>query len=310
MAQSAPKIVHDVLERCSLVVYQTRAISTDRDTGNTVKKGARTIKESVTTFDGGVLKAIHAEKQRGARLCQQYGTKVESLAAWIVANDRVDELIEKLAAVKGKVIDLTEDLASKISLYVETYAKSNPDQGDEIRELGPDAAEVRNSTKILFAAYRVRPEDVTDAGGLSEDLQSLHIQALHEFNMALRDAKANPQGQYFTQGIRDVLGRIATKAESLAFLHPVLEEVASTLQECLEELPKSGSIGGYQAIAVGSLISQLMEPRTLLANGGFKKLVIEPEDDDSDSHTGNGGLTFGGPPSVSSASSPNNTYTW
>jgi hypothetical protein len=278
MNNETPSVVRNVLENCALVVYQTRSISTDRDTGNTVKKGAKTVREAVTTFDAGALKAINAEKQRGARLCQQYGTKLESLAAWVVANDRVQELLERLNAVKGKVTTLTEDLAGNIKGLVETYAVLNPDQADQIRELGPTPDDVRESTRILFAAYRVRPDDIVeDAGGLSEDLQLLHVQALHEFHMSLKDAKANPAGQYFTQQIRDVLGRIADKAGSLSFLHPVLAEVSTTVQECLKDLPISGGIDGFHAVALSSVISQLMDPRVLLS-GGFKKLEALADD--------------------------------
>ena len=160
MGNASPQVVRSVLENCSLVVYQTRSISTDRDTGNTVKKGAKTVRETVTTFDAGALKAINAEKQRGARLCQQYGTKLESLAAWVVANDRVQELLEKLNAVKDKVQGLTEELASNIHGLVETYALLNPEQAEQIRKLGPQPSDVTENTRILFAAYKVRPDDV------------------------------------------------------------------------------------------------------------------------------------------------------
>ncbi len=273
MVKATSQVVHEVLERCSLVVYQTRSISSDRDTGNTVKKGAKTVKEVVTTFDAGVLKAINAEKQKGARLCQQFGTKVESLAAWLVPNDRVEALLEGLTAIKDRVVVLTEDLASNIANLVESYALINPDQQDLIRTMGPGPEEVRKSTRILFAAYRVRPDEVVaDAGGFSEDLELLHVQALHEFNMVLKDAKANPSGQYFTQGIRDVLGRIGMKANSLGFLHPVLAEIGRTIDDCLKNLPVDRYVDGYHAIALGSLLGQLMDPKLMLSQGGFKKL--------------------------------------
>lgn len=298
MGNATPQVVRSVLENCSLVFYQTRSISTDRDTGNTVKKGAKTVRETVTTFDAGALKAINAEKQRGARLCQQYGTKLESLAAWVVSNDRVQELLEKLNAVKDKVQGLTEELASNIHGLVETYALLNPEQAEQIRKLGPQPSDVNENTRILFAAYKVRPDDVVeDAGGLSEDLQLLHVQALHEFHMSLRDAKANPAGQYFTQQIRDVLGRIADKAESLAFLNPVLAEVGVTVNGCLKDLPSAGGIDGFHAVALSSLIMQLMDPKTLLANGGFKKIDVVANDPQQD-------------PSPTESSDSSTPYAW
>jgi len=298
MGNAIPEVVRNVLDNCSLVVYQTRSISTDRDTGNTVKRGAKTVRETITTFDASALKAINAEKQRGARLCQQYGTKLESLAAWVVSNDRVQELLEKLNAVKDKVQVLTEELASNIHGLVETFALLNPEQASQIRELGPKPADVTDSTRILFAAYKVRPDDVVeDAGGLSEDLQQLHVQALHEFHMSLRDAKANPAGQYYTQQIREVLGRIADKAESLAFLNPVLAEVGVTVKGYLKDLPTTGGIDGFHAVALSSLISQLMDPKALLTNGGFKKVDVVVNDPPPDQ----------GPADNSDSSAP---YAW
>ena len=265
--------VKDILERCALVVFQTRVISAERDTGNTVRKGVKTVKETVTTFDAGVLKPINAEKQRGTRLCQQFGTKMESLAAWLVPNERVPELMKELGGVRDKVTELTEDLATRMGNLVEVQAMANRDAADQIRELGPKPDEVRQKTKIIYAAYRVRPDDiVADEGGFTGDIANLHMQAMHEFHMSLKDAKANPDGEYFTQGIREVLGRIGTKASSLGFLHPVVAEIGSTVQSCLADLPQSGNINGYQAVALGSLISQLMEPRKLLEKGGFTKL--------------------------------------
>lgn len=288
MAKTSAQILGDALTHCSLMVYQTRTISAERDTGNTIKKGARTQKETVTCFDAGVLKAINAEKQRGARYCQQYGTKIESLAAWLVPKERIEELEEKLSEVKSKVAQLTESLASNMRHYVETYATLNPDQADEIRTLGPSAADVRDGINIMYVSIHARPEDVRDSGGLAEDMKSLHVKALHEFNMALKDAKANPQGKFFTQSIRDVLGRIAIKARTLSFLHPVLQNVSETLDDTIKNLPSTGNFDGFQAMALGSLISQLMEPSSLLRNGGFKTMEIAtPEAEEvDDGHIG------------------------
>ena len=62
------------------------------------------------------------------------------------------------------------------------------------------------------------------------------------------------------------------KANSLGFLHPVLAEIGRTIDDCLKNLPVDRHVDGYHAIALGSLLGQLMDPKLMLSQGGFKKL--------------------------------------
>jgi hypothetical protein len=259
------------------VIYQTRSVGAQRDTGHTIKEGARTTKEIVTCFDAAVLKPFNAVKQQGNRLAQQYGTKVETLAAWLVPNERVDELMGQLGRLRDKYAQLTEDLAGNIEGLVQTYATLHPDQREQILELGPTPNDVRNATKILYAAYKLRPEDVQDEGCLAADMQQLHVRALHEIHGTLKDSGVNPEGKHFTKNIKEVLNRIAVKARSLAFLHSILDEVATTVEQCLAALPVDGKFDQFHTAAIGSLLSQLMDPWRLLRNGGFTKIEVQPE---------------------------------
>lgn len=263
------QLMGHALNNSWLVAYLTNTISPERNTGNTVRKGAKTTKETVTTFDEKLLNAIHAERQAGARLCQQYGTKIKALSAWLVHNDRVKELESKLDALRAKVHTLREELAVKMPAEVERYARLKPEDADLIRSLGPSSEEVREGVNILYTSFRLQPEQVNDRGGLSEEFSGMHAKVLHEFHMTLRDAKANPEGKFYTNSMCEILNRIAAKAKSLSFLHPILGEVSDTVQDCLKNLPAQGRYDGFQAMALSNLIAQLMDPDVLLKNGGF-----------------------------------------
>ena len=269
MSEKHKELMGHALNNSHLVAYLTNTISPERNTGNTVRKGAKTTKETVTTFDEKLLNAVHAERQAGARLCQQYGTKVKALSAWLVHNDRVEELESKLDALRVRVHALREEIALKMPQEVERYALLKPEDADLIRNLGPTSQDVRDGIDILYVSFRLQPEQVNDRGGLSEEFKGMHVQVLHEFHMVLKDAKANPDGKFYTSSMCEILGRIAAKAKSLSFLHPVLEDISETVSDCLKTLPQQGRYDGFQAMAMGNLVAQLMDPIALMRNGGF-----------------------------------------
>src|SRR4051794_13727024 len=101
-------------------------------------------------------------------------------------------MLQALADSRKKVEEIADALASQIADRVEAFAVRHPEQADLIREHGPSAVEVRSGIKLIYAAYKLNPDDVVDEGGLMVDMNDLHGQTLHEFHMALRDAKVNP----------------------------------------------------------------------------------------------------------------------
>lgn len=261
----------NVLDRVNLVVFQTRIVTPIRDTGEGKKDGSRIEKVLQSCFDPTALRPLARKKQEATRICRNYGTKVETLNAWAVPVERTPELLEQLAKIASEWTGLADDLARSMKTRVDTWAMQNPSESAAIRELAPSGKEVRDTTRFIFTSFRLRAEDVDDNGCLESDLGGLAGQALHEFAVALRDSSLDKaSGDQYTQGVKEVLGRIAIKADSLAFLDSRIAEVASVLNSTIALLPASGLICNASAVLVKSVVDQMLDPRKLMRNGFAK----------------------------------------
>ena len=280
MATNNPAI-SQVLDRVTLVIFQTRIVSPIRDTGEGERDGSRIKKVLQSCFDPIVLRPLARKKQEASRLCRSFGTSVASLGAWAVPIERTKLLTERLAKISDEWAELAEELAINIATKVEAYAQENPAEAAAIRSLAPSASDVRSSTRFIYTSYRLRAEDVDDDSGcLESDMIGLAGQTLREFAVALCDASLNKgTGLQYTQSVKEVLRRVETKARSLAFLNPVLDEVSKVLTETISALPVSGAITNASAILVKTIVDQLLDPAKLLKNGfaKFEQSDIEQE---------------------------------
>ena len=269
--------VTEVLDKCSLVFFRVQMISPERDLGLTKKEGDVYRKvELVSTFDRGMLAPFQRQKQRGNRLCVIYGTRVETLSAWMVNNDRLDTLIAELKAICDEVAKDAIELADKMPSHVKSFAAKHPKFTDAILDLAPSSQEIVDSVKCVYGAYRLRAEDIVDDSGcVAQDMQSLHAQTLHEFAQSLRDSKINAGSGSYTQATKQLLERIAAKARSLDFLNPILKQVADNLEQAVGMLPQDGRFSGIHAITLAALIDQLLQPQKLIANNGFLQIKAD-----------------------------------
>ena len=269
----------NVLDRVNLVVFQTRIVTPIRDTGEGKKDGSRIEKVLQSCFDPTALRPLTRKKQEATRICRNFGTKVETLNAWAVPTERTQELVDHLASIAKEWTGLAEELAVNMSSRVNAWAVQNPSESAAIRDLAPTGKEVRDTTRFIYTSFRLRSEDVDDNGCLEADLTGLAGQTLHELAVSLRDASLDKaSGGQYTQGVKDVLGRLALKAESLSFLDPIIGEVASVLTSTLALLPPSGLIQDAHAVLVKSVVDQMLDPRKLMRNG-FAKIEREESSD-------------------------------
>lgn len=265
----------NILDQVRLVVYQTRMVSSIRDTGEGQRDGSRYKKVLQSCFDVAALRDLTRKKQEAYRLCRNFGTHVTSLNAWAVPVQRTAELMAKLAVIEAEWKVLAETMATTISAKVRQHASAFPEDASAILALAPTPDDVRSTTRFIYTSFRVRGEDIEDHGSLGEDLTCLAGQTLHEFSMVLKDASVNKgSAQHYTQGIKEVLGKIQRKASSLAFLDPILKEISDVLTDTLAVLPLSGNITSAHAVMVRSIIDQLLAPGPLMKNG-FQKMQQE-----------------------------------
>ena len=266
----------NVLDRVTLVVFQTRIVSPIRDTGEGTQpgdKGSRIEKVLQKCFDPKALRPLTSKKQEATRICRNFGTKVETLNAWAVPVGRVQDCLNQLSKIEVSWKVLADDLADNIQSSVESWAKANPDEASSIRALAPTRQDVLASTRFIKTSYRLRGEDVEDEGCLEAELTGMAGQTMHELAQALRDASLDKaSGGQYTQSVKEVFKRIQTKAESLAFLDPRLAEVSDVLKSTVDSLPASGLITAASAVLIKSVVDQMLNPVKLMRDG-FKMMA-------------------------------------
>lgn len=257
-----------VLDQVNLVVVKTRMVNPIRDTGEGKKNGSRIEKVLQSCFDAQALRPLTRKKQEATRICRAYGTKVEALDAWAVPLGRTAVLLEMLVDIAQEWDQLVNVLAGEMGARVRQWAQANPGESSAIMELAPSEDEVRSVSRFIFTSFRLRAEDVDDNGCLQSELSGLAGQTLHEFAVALRDSSLDKgTGAQYTQGVKDVLGRIAVKARSLEFLDPRIAEVATVLESAISVLPAAGTIAAAHAVLIKSIIDQMLQPRRLMTHG-------------------------------------------
>jgi len=281
--KSAAPAIARVLDEVNLVVFQTRIVTPIRDTGEGEVKGSRIEKVLQACFDPKLLRPLNAKKQEANRICRNYGTKVETLNAWAVPRGQTQDLLDDLAKIAAGWSTLAEDLAASIGSAVNLWASDNPSESEAIRKLAPSADEVREATRFIYTSFRIDAKNVDDTGCLEADLSGLAGQTMREFALALRDSSLDKNsGEKYTQGVREVLARLAKKAASMAFLDPRIEEVAEVLASTLALLPLTGPITNAHAVLVKSVVDQMLDHRRLYRNG-FAKPAEENSADEADS---------------------------
>ncbi len=122
-----------LLEQVELVVYKTRLVTPNRDTGEGGRSGSRIEKVLQSCFDPQILRPLGKKKMEAFRLCRNFGTKLEGLGAWAVAQRDTPDLLERLGRIREEWDVLALELAESMSTKVEQWAAQHPADANEIR---------------------------------------------------------------------------------------------------------------------------------------------------------------------------------
>ena len=260
--------IDKVLDRCALVVVTTRMPSPMRDTEEGSKTGSRITKVLQSCFNPEALRPLSKLKTHANRACRAVGTRLDTLQAWTVVNERLDGLMRELERIHGEWQIETQLLAKSIKDRVADWASLNPGEAAAIRSLAPDSADILSSSKFLRTSFRLRSEDIIDQVAVEEEMTSLVGKVLYEMSLILRDASLHKgTGKFFTAEVFDVLARVREKCKAMAFLDPILQRISDTLEEFHRRMAGQGRITDLDALALHALIQQLLDTRSLLRNG-------------------------------------------
>lgn len=260
--------IDKVLDRCALVVVTTRMPSPMRDTDEGSKTGSRITKVLQSCFNPEALRPLSKLKTHANRACRAVGTRLDTLQAWTVVNERLDGLMRELERIHGDWQIETQLLAKSIKDRVADWAALNPGEAAAIKSLAPDSGDILSSSKFLRTSFRLRSEDIIDQAAVEEEMTSLVGKVLYEMSLILRDASLHKgTGKFFTAEVFDVLARVREKCKAMAFLDPILQRISDTLEEFHQRMAGQGRITDLDALALHALIQQLLDTRSLLRNG-------------------------------------------
>lgn len=268
MTESNHVSIQSVFGQVNLVVFQTRMISVMRETGSGEREREGLIKkEFQKCFDPQVIRPFNRIKIEAGRLCRNYGTKIESMNAWAVPSTRTEELLSRLKDLGQEWDTQAKALAGNLQNIVEEWARKNPTNQATIRALAPTCDDLLRSTKFIFTAFKVSPDEIEDFGSLESDVKDMPLQILYELSQTLKDGAMDGTGTNFTIRSKDVLGRACAKAKSLAFLHPVINTVAIALTEIIDAITQNGKVGLLQSMMIRNVLEQMHAPSRLYARG-------------------------------------------
>ena len=260
--------IDKVLDRCALVVVTTRMPSPMRDTDEGSKTGSRVVKVLQSCFNPEALRPLNKLKTHANRACRAVGTRLDTLQAWTVVVEKLEDLMKELEHIHGEWQTETNLLAKSIKSRVEDWATLNSADAAAIRALAPSSREILASSKFLRTSFRLRSEDIIDQAAIEEEMTSLVGKVLYEMGLILRDASLHKStGKFFTPDVFHVLARVREKCKSMAFLDPILQRISDTLEAFHIRLAGEGRITDLDALALHALIQQLLDTRGLLRNG-------------------------------------------
>ena len=174
--------IDKVLDRCALVVVTTRMPSPMRDTDEGSKTGSRVVKVLQSCFNPEALRPLNKLKTHANRACRAVGTRLDTLQAWTVVTEKLEDLMKELEHIHGEWQTETNLLAKSIKSRVEDWATLNSADAAAIRALAPSSREILASSKFLRTSFRLRSEDIIDQASMEEEMTSLVGKVLYEIN--------------------------------------------------------------------------------------------------------------------------------
>lgn len=246
--------------------YQTRVFSVTRDAGTISTTRSRKEKIIQQVIHPSHVHHFGALKQEAYRYCRSAGTKLDLLDVWIIPEEHQEALTRKLDDVASRWNHYRDnDLAANYNKWIDEQCRDNPNEAVDIRRLAPPLNEVTRQTRFVFASFKLNAAQIK-SDNLEEETGGLAEQALREIAAEIKDAGMH-KSQTFTQMSRDVLRRVTRKAKSLAYLHPRLDLLATTVEELNGSLPATGRIIGIDALAMRSILDSILDPAKFMERG-------------------------------------------
>lgn len=251
----------ELLKNVALVAAPLNLFSPERDTGERKTEDLVTDKRTIQFVDVKLLAGFRRKRTELRRMLLAYGTRVPLFGAYAIPVSSVDGVTRALESFTEEWNQLRNEFAQDYPAALEELKQKHPARAAEIARFAPTLRTLLKKMEFRFTVYEVNAGSIHAESGLANELLSLPERVMDDISKELNERAG--QGQMFRQSIRDVLGRVRTKAEGFGFLHPVIAAIPEAIDKALANLPADGMIQGSDGILLGGLIGALQNRRIL-----------------------------------------------
>lgn len=251
----------EILENVALIAAPLNLFSPERDTGRRKTEDLIVDKQSIRFVDVKLLAPFRRKRTELRRMLVAFGTRIPLFNAYATPVGSINSVTLALDAFKEDWDRLREEFASEYPQALAELKQKHPARAAEIARFAPTISELLEKMEFRFSLYQITGDSIRSESGLAEELMSLPERVMSDISKDLNERAG--QGQLFRQGIREVLGRVRSKAEGFGFLHPVIAAIPEAIDKTLANLPTEGSIQGADGILLGGLIGALQNRRIL-----------------------------------------------
>lgn len=251
----------EILENVVLIAAPLNLFSPERDTGERKTEDLMVDKRSIQFVDTKLLAPFRRKRTELRRMLVAFGTRIPLFNAYAAPATSVNSVTLALDAFSEEWNRLRQEFEVDYPMALEELKQKHPARALEIAKFAPTINELLEKMEFRFTLYKVSGDSIQSESGLANELMSLPERVMDDISKELNERAG--RGQMFRQGIRDVLGRVRSKAEGFGFLHPVIAAIPEAIDKTLASLPTEGAIQGADGILLGGLIGALQNKRIL-----------------------------------------------
>lgn len=195
-------------------------------------------------------------KTAAVRAALSVGTRF--LGGYMIPNDKIDGLMEKLNSIESLFNEKKEKFRTKFEEAVTAWIDANPGWEDIIRNSAVTADVAASKLNFSKQVFDINPVDGQEEGlqkevdGLAGQLrEEIEVQAQATWKQSFKGKTEVTQ-----KALRPIKAMVA-KIDGLTFIEPSLYDLARGLQDTLSGLPDKGVIKGKDLAAACGILAVL-----------------------------------------------------
>jgi len=214
------------------------------------------------------LRVFGTLKARAVNLLDRTG--VRFLGGWGIPEDKADEIVAELTAIRDDFLNAKEQFLSRYDEAVRDWIVRHPGWEGLIGSSSVGADYVRSRLDFRWQFFKlVRPTDNAVGHGLQDEVKELGGTLFDEIAKAASDTwKRCFEGKdKVTHKALSPLRSIHSKLAGLTFVEPRVVPVVDLLDTAFNRVSKRGYIHGSALVMLQGVVSLLRDPTTLVAHG-------------------------------------------